>query len=210
MLHLLKPLSLRRMRRSSLVNEIKTSIHSSLLTEFFLSIMASLRKKRKLGAVSRETPESTTKSRSQNTLDPELAQEFISQVSEKIEGRVTRKLSKKFSRTESRILGVLSKLDDFLLNPQVRPCSVTVPGTFRNSNSENREPTGDRSLDDPCPEVRFSSHHSGNPDSSEVEEYTHNWSSPNFFILQKTASYFNFCSLWHSLQWPCHFPILFC
>ena len=81
----------------------------------------------------------------------------ISQVSEEIEGRVTTKLSKAFSRTESRILGALSKLAEFLLNPQVRTCSVAVPGTSRNSNSENRETTGDRSSDDPCPEVRYSS-----------------------------------------------------
>ena len=135
--------------------------------------MATLRNKRKLAAVSRETPENTRNSQSRNTIDPEMAQEFIFQVSEEIEGRVTKKLSKEFSRTESRILGALSKLDEFLLNPQVRTCSVAVPGTSRSSNSENREPTGDRSLDDPCPEVRFSSHHSGNLNSSEVEEYPH-------------------------------------
>ena len=104
-----------------------------------------------------------------------MAQEYISQVSEEIEGRVTKKLSKEFSRTESRISGALSKLDEFLLNPQVRTCSVTVPGTSRNNNSENREPTGDRSLDDPCPDVGFSSHHSGNLNSSEVEEYPHKY-----------------------------------
>ena len=96
-----------------------------------------------------------------------MAQEYIPQVSEEIEERVTKKLSKEFSRTESRILGALSKLDDF------RTCSVAVPGTSRNSNSENREPTGDRSLDDPCPEARISSHHSGNLNSSELEEYPH-------------------------------------
>ena len=102
-----------------------------------------------------------------------MPQEYISQVSEDIDGRVTKKLSKEFSRTESRILGALSKLDEFLPNPQVRTCSVAVPGTSRNSNSENREPTGDRSLYDPCPEARFSSHHSGNLNSPEVEEYHH-------------------------------------
>ena len=135
--------------------------------------MATLRNNRKLAAVSRETPENTRNGQSQNTLDSEMAQEYYSQVSEEIEGRVTEKLSKEFSRTESRILGALSKQDEFLLNPQVRTCSVAVPGTSRNSNSENREPTGDRSLDDPCPEVRLSSHHSGNLNSSEVEEYPH-------------------------------------
>ena len=71
------------------------------------------------------------------------------------------------------MLGALSKLDEFLLSPQVRTCSVAVPGLSGNSNSENREPTGDRSLDDPCPETGFYSHHSGNLNSSEVEDYPH-------------------------------------
>ena len=123
--------------------------------------------------MSRETPASTRNSRAQNTLDPQLAQDYISQVSEVIEGRVTRKLSKEFSRTESHILGACSKLDEFFLNPQVRTCSVAVPGTSRNSKSEKRERTGDRSLDDPCPEVGFPSHHSGNLNSPEVEFYSH-------------------------------------
>ena len=51
--------------------------------------MATLRNKKKLAAVSRETPESTRSGRTQNILDPELAQDYISQVSEEIEGRVT-------------------------------------------------------------------------------------------------------------------------
>ena len=95
--------------------------------------MATLRNKRKLAAVSRETPEGSRSSRGQNVLEPELTQDYISQVSEEIEGRVSNKLSKEFSKTESlilgalsksRILGALSKLDEFLLNPQVRTCSV--------------------------------------------------------------------------------------
>ena len=86
---------------------------------------------------------------------------------------LTKRLSKKFSRTESRILGALSKLDEFLLNPQIRICSVAVPGTSRNSHSESWEPTGDRSPDVPCPEARISSHHSGNLSSSEWEELPH-------------------------------------
>ena len=117
--------------------------------------MATLRIKKKLAAVSRETPESTRNSRGQNTLHPESTQDYISQVCEEIEGRVTRKLSKEFSRMESRILGALPKLDEFPLNPQVRTCSVAVPETSRNNNSENRETTGDCSSDDPCPEVRY-------------------------------------------------------
>ena len=123
--------------------------------------MATLRNKRKLAAVSRETPESTRSGRTQNILDPELTQDYISQVSEEIEGRVTKKLSKEFSRTESRILGALSKLDEFLLNPQVRTCSVAVPGTSRSSNLENQGTNEDRPSDDPGPEVEFSSPYFG-------------------------------------------------
>ena len=135
--------------------------------------MATLRNKRKLATVSREKPEGSGSSRRQNVLDPQLIQDYISQVSEEIEGRVTKKLSKEFSKTKSRILGTLSKLDEFLLNPQVRTCSVAVPRTSRNNISENRETTRDRSADDPCPEVGYFSHHSGQLNSPGTENYPH-------------------------------------
>ena len=137
--------------------------------------MATLKIKRKLAAVSRETPENTRNSQSQNKLNPEMAQEDVSQVSEEIEERVAKKLSKEFSRTESRILGALSKLGEFLLNPQARTCSVAVPGTSRNSDSENREPNGDRSPNDHCPETMVSSHDFGNLNSSKMEEHPHRY-----------------------------------
>ena len=136
--------------------------------------MATLRIRRKLAAVSRETPENNRNSRRQSTLDPDLTQDYISQVCEEIEGRVTKKLSKDFSRRESRILVALSKLDEFLLDPQVRTCSVTVPGTSRNGTSENRETTGARSSDDPCPKARSFSRHSGQINSPEAENNPHN------------------------------------
>ena len=135
--------------------------------------MATLRNKRKLAAVSRETLEGSRSSRAENVLDPELTQDYISQVSEEIEGRVTKKLSKEFSKTESRILGALSKLDEFPLNPQVRICSVAVPGTSRNGNSENQETTGDRSSGNHYPEVGYFSHHSGHLNSPEAENNPH-------------------------------------
>ena len=127
--------------------------------------METLKNNRKLAVVSIETPESTRNGRAQNTLDTELTLDYISRVSEEIEGRVTKKLLKEFCRTESRILGALSKLDEFLLNPQVQTCSVAVPGTSRNSSSGIRETIGDRSSDNPYPEARFSSHHSGHLNS---------------------------------------------
>ena len=135
--------------------------------------MATLRNKRKLAAVSRKTPEGSGSSRAQNVLDPELTQDYISQVSEEIEGRVTKKLSKQFSKTESRILGALPKLDEFLLNPQVRTSSVAVPGTSRNNNTGNQETTGDRYSDDPYPEMGYFSHHSGHLNSPEAENDPH-------------------------------------
>ena len=152
--------------------------------------MATLRSKRTLAAVSRETPENTRNSQSQNTLDPKMTQEYIFQVSEEIQGRVTKKFSKDFSQTESRFLGALSKLDEFLLNPQVRTCSVAVPVTTRNNDSGNREPNGDHSPNDPCPEARISSHHSENLNTSEVEEYPH--SSSAYTLADKSNHPFIF------------------
>ena len=143
-----------------------------------------LRNRRKLAAVSRETPEGSKGSRAQNVLDPESTQDYISQVSEEIEGRVTKKLSKEFIKTESRILGALSKLDELLLNPQVWTCSVAVPGSSRNKKSENRETTGDRSSDDPYPEVGYFSHHSGQLNNPDTETNPHMVTGATEEILQ--------------------------
>ena len=157
--------------------------------------MATLSKKRKFAAVSKETPENTRNSQSQNTLDPEMAQEYISQVSEEIDLRVTEKLAKEFSRTESRLLGTFSKLYELLLNPQVRTFSVAVPGTSRYNDSENREPTEDRSLDidDPCPEAMFSSHDCGNLNGSELEESHHRRKILKIYIVWVALAYLH-CS----------------
>ena len=74
--------------------------------------MATLRNKRKLAAVTTETQEENPRNgQSRNTSVPRINEEYIAQVSEKIEGRVTQKLSQEFSRTESRIMGALSQLD---------------------------------------------------------------------------------------------------
>ena len=47
------------------------------------------------------------------------------------------------------------------------------PGTSRNTNWDIRETTGDRSSDDPYPEVGYFSHHSGQPNSPETETNPH-------------------------------------
>ena len=67
----------------------------------------------------------------------------------------------------------LTQLDEFLLNPQVRTCPVAAHGTSRNSNSENRETHGDRSSDDPYPDVGYFPHHSGQLNSPETEINSH-------------------------------------
>ena len=116
--------------------------------------MATLRNKRKLAAVARETQEEYSRNgQSRNTSVPRTNEEYITKVSEQIESRVTKKLSQEFSRTESRILGALSKLDEFLSNQQIQTHSKTVPGTFRNTNVENLGTNEDDSQSDPHPEA---------------------------------------------------------
>ena len=116
--------------------------------------MATLRRKQKLAAVARETQKERPRNgQLRNTSDPRIDEEYITPVFQEIEGRFTKKLSQEFSRTKSRILDALSKLDEFLLNSQIRTYSGTDWGTFRNTNVENQETNEDRSEDDPHPEV---------------------------------------------------------
>ena len=77
----------------------------------------------------------------------------ISQVSEEIEGRVTKKLSQEFRRTEKRILGALAMLDDFLMNPLRQGHSGATPETSRNMFSINQGTNEDDSQSNPHPEA---------------------------------------------------------
>ena len=135
--------------------------------------MATLRNKRKLTAVSGETQEYLSKSQSQNSSAPVISEEYRAKVSEGIEGRVSKKLSQEFSKTESRILGALSKLDEFLLNPQVWTFSGTDPGSFRNADVKNQEPSRDRSQNDPHLEVEFFACYASNLTDSDPDETSH-------------------------------------
>ena len=95
--------------------------------------MATNKNKRKLAAVTTETQKEHPRNhQSRNTSVPRINEEIITRVSEEIENRVTRKLYQEFNRTESRILGALSKLDGFLLNPQIRTHSGTQRLKTRN------------------------------------------------------------------------------
>ena len=132
--------------------------------------MATLRNKRKLAAVSRETPENTRNNQSQNSLSLGIAEEYITQISKETDGRTTEELFQGFSRKKSGILGALSELDEFFLNPEVQACPAAVPGASRDNNSENREPTGDCSLKDPFPVVGVSTCNASNLTEPDQEE----------------------------------------
>ena len=73
------------------------------------------RNKKKLAALNKGNCEEHPMSNlAQNSSAPRSQEDYITQVSEDIEGRVTKGLSKEFSRTESRILGALAQLYNFL------------------------------------------------------------------------------------------------
>ena len=115
--------------------------------------MATLRNKRKLAAVTREIQDENPRNgQSRNTSVPRINEDYLTQLSEEIEGRITKKLSREFSRIESRILDALPKLDEVLSNQQIQTHSKTVPGTFRNTNVENQGTNEDDSQSHPHPE----------------------------------------------------------
>ena len=116
--------------------------------------MATFRNKRKLAALNNENHEEPARRNlAQNSNVPRSQEEYITQISEEIEGRVTNKLSKEFSRTENRILGALARLDDFLMNPLIQGHSGTAPETSRNTFSTSQGTNEDDSQNDPHPEA---------------------------------------------------------
>ena len=92
------------------------------------------RNKRKLAAINNENCEEQPRSNlAQNSRAPRSQEDYITQVFDEIEARVTKRLSKEFSRTENRILGALAQLDDFLMNPLLPGHSGTTPEPSRNA-----------------------------------------------------------------------------
>ena len=133
--------------------------------------MATMRNKRRLAAMSRETQENPRNNQSQNSSAPGITEQYKAQFFEEIEGRVTKKLSQDFSRTEARVVGALSKLDEFFLNPQIQTFSGTIPGQSRNAS--NQEPSRDRSQNDSHFEVEFSGCRASNLIDSDPDETSH-------------------------------------
>ena len=112
------------------------------------------RNKRKLAALNKENCEEHPRSNvAQNSNVPRSQEDYISQVSEEIEGRVTKKLSQEFSRTENCILGALAMLDDFLMNSLLQGHSGTTPETSLNVFSINQGTNKDDSQSNPHPEA---------------------------------------------------------
>ena len=113
------------------------------------------RNKRKLAAMNKENCEANSRSNlAQNSGAPRLQEDYITQVSEEIEGRVTKRLSKEFSRTENRILGALARLDDFLMNSLLPGHSGTAPESTRNVFGDKQGTNeDDDSQNDPHPEA---------------------------------------------------------
>ena len=111
------------------------------------------RNKRKLAALNKENCEERPRSNlAQNSSAPRSQEDYITQVSEEIEERVTKRLSKEFSRTESRILGALARLDDFLMNPLLPGYSGATPEPTRSALGNNQGTNEDDSQNDPHPE----------------------------------------------------------
>ena len=112
------------------------------------------RNKRKLAASNKENCEEHPRSNlAQNSSAPRSQEKYITQVFEEIEGRVTKKLSKEFSRTEKRVLGALARLDDILMNPFLPGYSGTTPEPTRSALSNSQGTNEDDSQNDPHPEA---------------------------------------------------------
>ena len=116
--------------------------------------MAILRNKRILAALNKENCEEHPRNNmEQNSNVPRSQEDYVTQVSEKIEGRVTKKLSQEFSRTKDCKLGALARLDDFLMNPLLQGHSGTAPETSRNALSTTQGTNEDDFQSDPHPEA---------------------------------------------------------
>ena len=112
------------------------------------------RNKRKLAALNKENCDEQPRSNlAQNSNAPRSQEDYITQVSEEIEGSVTKRLSKELSRSENRILGALARLDDFLMNPLLQGHSGVTPEASRNPLSTSQGTNEDDSQNDLHPEA---------------------------------------------------------
>ena len=131
------------------------------------------RNKRKLAALNKENCEEHPRSNlAQNSSAPRSQEDYLTQVSEEIEGRVTKRLSKEFSRTENRVLGALARLDDFRMNPLIQDYSGNASETSRNALSTNQGTNEDDSQSDLHPEAGIFTNQMTQNSGPEDEHYS--------------------------------------
>ena len=113
------------------------------------------RNKKKLATLNKENCEEHPRNNlAQNSNVPRSQEDYITQVSEEIEGRVTKKLlSQEFSRMENRILVALARLNDFLMNPLIQGHSWTAREASRNIFSISQGTNEDDSQSNRHPEA---------------------------------------------------------
>ena len=104
------------------------------------------------------------------TIVPRPQEDYDKPVSEEIEVRVTKKLSKEFSKTENRISAALSRPDEFFLNPLIQGHSGCAPETSRSRYGKNQGMNEDCSPSCPHPETRVFQSQS-TPDFSPDDAY---------------------------------------
>ena len=126
-----------------------------------------------LAALNKENCEDHPRSNmAQNSNVPRPQEDYMTQVSDEIEGRVTKKLLQEISRKECRILGALARLDDFLMNPLLQGRSGTNLELSRNSFSVKQGKNEHESQSDPHPEAglfyKQMTQNSGPEDSHDV------------------------------------------
>ena len=146
--------------------------------------MATLRNKRKLAASNKENCEEHPRiNLACNSIVARLQEDYITQISEEIVGRITKKLSQEFSRTASRILVAPSHLDDFFSNSLIQGDSGTAPETSRNKLGTNQGTNEDDSQMNPHLEVSVSqSPTTPNSGPDDTDDTYHHFISSNLFF----------------------------
>ena len=110
-----------------------------LINKNAFNVEMATRNKTKLAAINKENCHEHLRSNlAKNSNVLRSQEDYITQVSEIIEGRVTKKLSQELCRTKNRILGELARLGDSLTNPLSQGHSWTAPETSRNFSSTSQ------------------------------------------------------------------------
>ena len=112
--------------------------------------MANLRNKKELAALNRENIEEQPRSKlAQDLKVPRSQEDYKTQNFEETEGRLTKKLSQEFGRTENCTLGALPRLAHFFMNQLNQGHSGTAPETSWIALSMNQGTNEDDSQSHP-------------------------------------------------------------